>query len=236
MSARVVLVEPDPEQREQFFHAIQGSAFEVCETVNTNNEAVEACERLRPHVVVLRLVSGKLGANPALRALDKKNLHVRAAVSYDVQTTHLLMSAYSHGAVAAIKQPFKLHRVVQKLTFAFASERHAKLGGAIVRLEHPLEVKYKSASLFSLYRTGFCERLGFTDMDLNIEKPLKDKTELKIELLLPPPAGTLKLTGVVEDAELARPGCWCVYVALRGVAKEQRATLERFIIDAAQKA
>jgi AmiR/NasT family two-component response regulator len=236
MAAKVVLVEPDPEQREQFLNAIQGSPFEVCEAVDTNVEAVAACERLRPHLVVLQLVSGKLGANPALRSLSQKHLHVRVVVSYNVQSTHLLMSAYKHGAVAAVKQPFKLHRVVQKLTFGIASERHEKLGGPIVRLEHPFEVRYKGSSLFSMSRRGFCGKLGFTDMDLNIEKPLKDKTVLKLELLLPPPTGTLKFTGVVESAEMTRPDNWCTYVALRGVATEQKAAVEKFIVKAAKKA
>jgi hypothetical protein len=237
MAAKLILVEPDEEQRDQFKNAIKGSAFEVSEYFNTNAEAVEFYKETKahPHLLVLRVVSGKQGAAAALDELHRISRNVKAVVSYDVRSTHLLMSAYSHGAVAAIKQPFRLHRVVEKLTFAIASERHDALGGPIVRLEHPVEVRYKTGSLFSFPKTGFCERLGLTDMDLNVERSFKPKTELKLDLLLPPPSGTLKLLGVVEDIEMTRPKSWCVYLALKNVSSDVRAAIEGFLVKAAKK-
>jgi hypothetical protein len=155
--------------------------------------------------------------------------------SYDVRSTHLLMAAYSHGAVAAIKQPFRLHRVVEKLTFAVASERHASLAGPIVRLEHPLQVRYKTDSLLSFGKVAFCERLGLSDMDLNLERPPKPKTKLKLELMLPPPAEPMKLAGVVEAAEATRPDNHRVYLALKNVSSQQRAAIESFLVKAAKR-
>jgi len=235
MAARVILVEPDPEQREQFANAIKGSAFEVCQYTDTNKAAVELYDQLRPHLLVLRVVSSEMGAGNALDTLKKKNRDVKVAVSYDVRSTHLLMSAYSHGAISAIKQPFRLHRVVEKLTYAVASERHEKLAGAIIRLEHPVEVRYKGTSLFSWARVGFCERLGLSDMDLNTERSLKPRSGLKVDLLLPPPAGTMKVMGVVEDVESTRPDNWCGYISLRNMTTEMQSAIEAFLVKAARK-
>jgi len=137
--------------------------------------------------------------------------------------------------VAAIKQPFHLHRVVEKLTFAIASERHEKLHGPIVRLEHPVEIKYKAGGLFSLPRVGFCERLGLTDMDLNTEKMLKERAKLKVDILLPPPAGTIRCRGVVEAVEQTKPENWCSYVALTDTTAETRRVIEAFLVKAARK-
>ena len=71
MAAKIVLVEPDKEQREQFVNAIKGSPFEVSHFVDTNAEAVEQYDEMRPHLLVLRVVSGKLGAAAALDQLRK---------------------------------------------------------------------------------------------------------------------------------------------------------------------
>jgi len=236
MATKVLLVEPDQEQREQFLNAIKGSAFEVCHFAATNAEAIDAYDAARPNLVVMRLVSGTMGAQVALDRLRKKNPNIRVVASYDVRSTHLLMAAYSHGAIAAIKQPFRLHRVVEKLTFAIASERHEKLGGPIVRLEHPVEVRYKAGTWWSRARVGFCERLGVTDMDLNTERPLKLKAERKLEILLPPPTGTLKFLGVVEDVETTRHDNSCAYIALKGVSPQDRKAIEAFLVKAARKA
>ena len=235
MAAKIVLVEPDKKQREQFANAIKGSPFEVSHFVDTNAEGVEQYDEMRPHLLVLRVVSGKLGAAAALDQLRKKHPHVKVVVSYDVRSTHLLMAAYSHGAIVAIKQPFRLHRVVEKLTYAIASERHEKLGGAIVRLEHPIQVRYKTGSLFSRSRPGFCERLGLSDMDLNTERAMKPRSELKVELLLPPPAGSLKFVGVIEDVEATRPDNWCAYISLKNVSSEMRTAIDGFLVKAARR-
>lgn len=235
MAAKVILVEPDEEQREQFANAIKGSPFEICHFAETNTEAVEEYEKLRPHLIVMRLVSGKLGATAALDRLRKKNPNVKVVASYNVRSTHLLMAAYGHGVVAAIKQPFRLHRVVEKLTFAIASERHAKLGGAIVRLEHPIQVRYRPRGFLARSKVAFCERLGLSDMDLNTERALKLKSTLRLELSLPPPSGTLKFTGVVEAVETTRPDNSCAYIALKNVTPEDRKTIEVFLVQAARR-
>ncbi|MFW6157951.1 MAG: hypothetical protein ACOC8E_01175 [Planctomycetota bacterium] len=235
MAAKVILVEPDEEQREEFISAVRDSRFEVARVVETNAEAVDVYEEIRPHVIVMRLVSGKMGATAALDRLRKEHPDARCVASYNVRSTHLLMAAYSHGALAAIKQPFRLHRVVQRLTFAIAAERHEKLGGPIVRLEHPVEVRYKSKSLFSRARTGFCERLGLTDMDLNIDRQLKPKTERQLDLLLPPPGRPLHVTGVVEDVEEVRRDMFCHYFALKNISSEQRKAIEEFLVKAAKR-
>ena len=234
MAAKIVLVEPDGEQREQFLNAIKGSAFEVAHFADTNAEAIEKHSISHPHLFVFPLVSGKLGAAAALDRLRKVNPNVKVVTSYDVRSTHLLMAAYAHGAVAAIKQPFAMHRVIEKLTYAIASERHEKLSGPIVRLGHPVEVRYKSGSLFSLSKRGFCERLGLGDMDLNVEKPPKLRAELKLDLLLPPPTGTMKFNGVVEDIENIRPRNWCGYIGLKNVSSEDRRAIEAFLVKAAR--
>ena len=235
MAAKIVLVEADKEQQDQFFAAIKGSAFEVCHLAKTNSEAVELYDKLRPHLLVLPLVSETLGAAGALDRLRKINPYVKVVVSYDVRSTHLLMAAYSHGAVAAIKQPFRMHRIVEKLTYAIASERHDKLGGPIVRLEHPIQVRHKAAGWLTRTRVGFCGRLGLTDMDLNTEIPLKVKSERRLELLLPPPAGVLKFVGVIEDVESSRRDNWCAYVSLKNVSQETRGVIEAFLVKAAKR-
>jgi len=235
MAAKVVLVEPDPYEQEQFANAIKGSAFEVCQVCETNAEAIDGYDDTRPHLLVLRMVSGRLGAAAALDRLRKKQRSVKVVASYDVRSTHLLMAAYNHGAAAAIKRPFGRHRVVEKLTFAIASERHDRLNGPIVRLEHPVQVRYRGSGLLSRGRVGFCERLGLTDMDLNVEKQIKPKTELKLELLLPPPTGPRRFAGVVEEADMTRPKSWCLYIALKSVPSPERKAIEAFIVTAAKQ-
>lgn len=235
MAAKILLVEPDTEQRDQFLMAIKGAPFEVCHFAKTNAEAVQLYDKLRPHLLVLPLVSETLGAAAALDKLRKLNPAVKAVASYDVRSTHLLMAAYSHGAVAAIKQPFRLHRIVEKLTYAIASERHEKLVGSIVRLEHAIQVRYRGASWLSRSRVGFCERLGPTDMDLNTEVQLKVKAAKKLDLLLPPPTGVLRFAGVVEDVEMTRPDSWRAYVSLKNVSDETQAAIEAFVVKAARR-
>ena len=235
MAASVVVVEPDKDQREEFLRAIKGSPFEVTHFVETNAEAVEEYDKSRVHVLVLRVVSGKLGAAAALDKLRKKDPKVKVVVSYDVQSTHLLMAAYAHGAISAVKQPFRLHRVVEKLMFAIASERHDKLRSPIVRLEHPIQVRYKTGALLARSKVGFCERLGTTDMDLNTEKAPKTKSKLKVEIMLPPPAGTLKFVGVVEDAEMTKLDNWCSYISLADTTSESRKAIEAFLVKAARR-
>jgi DNA-binding response OmpR family regulator len=235
MAANVILVEPDEDQQKEFLAAVKGSPFQVTKVCATNEEAVAHYDKAHTHVVVLRLLSGKEGAAQALDELRKKNPHVKAVASYNVGSTHLLMAAYSHGAISAIKQPFRLHRVVEKLTFAVASERHDKLRGAIIRLEHPVQVRYKNASLLALSHVGFCERLGTTDIDLNTEKPLKVKAKLKVDIMLPPPAGTLKFTGIVEDAEQTKVDNWCSYLSLANTTSGTRKAIEAFLVKAARK-
>ncbi len=234
MPVKVLLVEPDEQQRDEFVNAIRGSRFQVVQVVETNAEAVDLYPEVRPHVVVMRLVSGKMGATDALDRLHKEHADAKCAVSYNVRSTHLLMAAYSHGALTSIKQPFGRHHVVQPLTFAVASERREKLGGPIVRLEHPLEVRYKGNSWFRRSRTGFCERLGLTDMDLNIDRELEPKDKYRLELRLPPPKEPLHFEGVVEETEEGRPGIFCNYLALKHVSDKQRKTLEEFLVEAAK--
>ena len=236
MAVNVILVEPDENQQKEFSAAVKGSSFEAVRFLQTNAEAVEAYDHVHHRLVVLRLVSGKEGANQALDQLRKKDPSIRVAVSYNVRSTHLLMSAYAHGAVGAIKQPFRLHRVVEKLTFAVASERHDKLRGPIVRLEHPVEVRYKPDSFLARSRVGFSERLGTTDMDLNTERPLKERARLRIELLLPPPAGTMKLLGLVEESRQTKMDSWCSFVSISSTTSEDRKAIEAFLVRAAQRA
>ena len=228
-------MEPDKEQQEQFFAAIKGSAFEVCHLAKTNTEAIDLYDKLRPHLLVLPIVSQTLGAAAALDKLRKTAPHIKVVASYDVRSTHLLMTAYAHGAVAAIKQPFRLHRIVEKLTFAVASERRDSLGGPIVRLEHPIQVRCKGEGWFTSTRVGFCERLGLTDMDLNTEIPLKVDSQKKLELLLPPPAGTLKLVGLVKEIEATRSDNSCAYVSLKNVSATDRTAIEAFLVKAAKR-
>ncbi|MCX6376705.1 MAG: hypothetical protein NTU88_11850 [Armatimonadetes bacterium] len=235
MAAKVIVVEPDEQQRDEFKAAIRGSAFEVCDFVNTNGEALALYDKVHPHLIVLRMVSGKLGAAAALDALRKKYRTAKAVVSYDVQSTHLLMAAYSHGAVEAIKQPFRQHRVVEKLMHASASERHEKLSGPIVRLEHPVQVRYKTGSFFSRPKVGFCERLGLSDMDLNVIKAPKIKSTLKVEILMPPPEGARKFVGVVEDTETLRPDSNCCYVSLKNVSEDDLRLIEAFLVKNAKR-
>ncbi len=236
MAANVILVEPDDDQRQEFLAAVKGSSFQVSQAVATNAEAVAAYDRSHTHLVVLRLVSGKEGANETLDQLRKKDPNVKVVASYNVRSTHLLMAAYSHGAVSAVKQPFGLHRVVEKLTFAFASERHPKLRGPIVRLEHPVEVRYKADTLLARSRIGFSERLGTTDMDLNTEKPLKDRARIKVDILMPPPVGTVKLIGIVEEVQQTKIDNWCSYLQITNTSSEIRKGIEAFLVKAAQKA
>jgi len=235
MAAKVILVEPDEAQRQEFLNAIRGSPFEICQFAKTNAEAVEMCGEARPHVIVMRLVSGKMGAVAAMSRLAKMSSSIRVVVSYTVGTTHLLMSAYGHGAVSAIKQPFGRHRVVEKLTFAVASEKHDKLSGPIVRLEHPFEVRYKAGSLLSFSKPGFCERLGLGDMDLNTEKSLKLRAKLKLELLLPPPTEPMRFVGSVENVEMTRPRNWCSYITLKHVSSSERKAISAFLVKAAKQ-
>ena len=235
MAANVILVEPDEDQRKEFLAVVKGSPFEVSKICNTNAEAVAHYDKVHTQVVVLRLVSGKEGAAQAIDQLRQKDPKVKVVASYDVGSTHLLMAAYSHGAISAVKQPFRLHRVVEKLTFAVASERHEKLRGAIVRLEHPLQVRFRSQSLFALPRVGFCERLGTTDMDLNTEKPLKLKAKIKVGVMLPPPAGTLRFAGTVEHVEQTKVDNWCSYVSLANTTSDTRKEIEAFLVEAARK-
>ncbi len=235
MAAKVLLVEPDKDARDEFVAAIKGSEFEVCHCSSTNAEAVEECDQVRPDIIVLRLVSGKMGAAAALEALRKKNHSVKTVGSYEVRSTHLLMAAYAHGVVAAVKRPFHLPRVVEKLMFAIAAEQHEKLNGPIVRLEHPLQVRYKAAGFLARSRVGFSERMGLTDMDLNTEKSLKVKAVVKSEILFPPPTGTMKFAGVVEDVEMRRAGNWCAYVSFKDTTPETRKAIESFLVKAARK-
>lgn len=233
--ANVTLVEPDEDQRREFLAALKGSPFEVTKICETNAEAIEHYNKAHTDVVVLRLVSGKESAAVALDQLRKKDPRVRVVASYNVGSTHLLMAAYSHGAISAIKQPFRLHRIVEKLTFAVASERHENLRGAIIRLEHPVEIRYKRGAFLAASRVGFCERLGTTDMDLNTEKALKIKTKLKIEVMLPPPAGTLKFTGLVEHVDQTKVDNWCSYLSLADTTSESRKAIEAFLVTAARQ-
>jgi len=235
MAANVILVEPDEDQRKEFLAAVKGSPFEVTKICETNAEAVDHYNKAHTDVVVLRLVSGKESAAVALDQLRKKDPRVKVVASYNVGSTHLLMAAYSHGVISAIKQPFHLHRIVEKLTFAVASERHEKLRGAIIRLEHPVEVRYKRGAFLTPFRVGFCERLGTTDMDLNTEKALKVKAKLRIEVMLPPPAGTLKFTGVVEHVDQTKVDNWCSYISLADTTSESRKAIETFLVKAARK-
>jgi AmiR/NasT family two-component response regulator len=240
MAVRLILVEPEEDQRDQFLNAVRGSAFEVCHISETNTEAVEAVNEVHPQLIVFRATSGKLGATQALDKLQRTRAGIKAVVSYDVRTTHLLMAAYSAGAVAAIKRPFGRHRVVEKLTFAIASERHERLGGPIVRLEHPVEVRYRGNSFFSFSKVGFCERLGLTDMDLNVVKPLKERSTLRLEIRLPEPHENLKYTGSVEAIEMTRPEMWCAYISLPNLTaadrKADRKAIEAFLVKAAKRA
>jgi len=235
MAANVTLVEPDEDQRKEFLAAVKGSPFEVTKICETNAEAVGHYNKAHTDVVVLRLVSGKESAAAALDQLRKKDPRVRVVASYNVGSTHLLMAAYSHGAISAIKQPFHLHRVVEKLTFAVASERHEKLKGSIIRLEHPVEIRCKRGSFLARSCVGFCERLGTTDMDLNTEKVLKVKAKLRIEVMLPPPAGTLKFTGIVEHVDQTKVDNWCSYISLVDTTSESRKAIETFLVRAARK-
>lgn len=235
MAAKVILVEPDEDERRQFANAVKGSAFEISDFADTNAEALDLCEKSLPHLMVLRLVSGRLGAAAALDKLHGKHPKAKVVLSYDVSSTHLLMAAYSRGAINAIKRPFGQHRVVEKLTFAIASERHEKLVGAIVRLEHPVQVRFKPSSWMGFSRTGFCERLGLTDMDLNTEKPLKVKTLLKLELLLSPSAKPMKFTGTVEDIESTGTDNWRAYIALKDSSVTDRRAIEAFLVRAARR-
>jgi len=235
MAAKVILVEPDEDERRQFARAVKGSAFEVSDFADTNAEALELYDKSFPHLIVLRLVSGRLGAAAALDKLHRTHPKAKVVLSYDVSSTHLLMAAYSHGAINAIKRPFAQRRVVEKLTFAIASEQHDKLVGAIVRLEHPVRVRFKPGSWMVFSRKGFCERLGLTDMDLNIEKPLKVKTSLKLELMLPPPAQSMKFEGSVEDIESTSVDNWRAYIALKNVPAADRRTIEAFLVRAARR-
>jgi AmiR/NasT family two-component response regulator len=240
MAVRLILVEPEEEQREQFCATIRGSAFEVCHIAETNTEAVEAAKEVHPQLIVFRATSGKLGATQALEKLQREQSSIKPVVSYDVRTTHLLMAAYSAGAVAAIKRPFGRHRVVVKLTIAVASERHDKLGGPIVRLEHPIEVRYRGTGLFAFSKLGFCERLGLTDMDLNVEKQLKERTTIKVELVLPPPHANMRFIGTVEAVEMTRPKMWCAYISLPNLKaadrKADRKAIEDYLVKAAKQA
>jgi len=235
MAAKIILVEPDQEQREQFLATLRGSSFEVCNIVDTNAEAVEIFDSVRPHLLVLRVVSGKLGAGAALERIKKKNRNVKAVVSYDVGSTHLLMKAYSQGAIAAIKQPFGMRKVIDKLTYAIASERYEKLGGPIVRLEHAVQVRCRKMGFLSRSRVGFCERLGMTDMDLNVDKPLQLYSVVRVEIIMPQPPGTMKFFARVEDVVQTRPDSSCCFLSLKDVSSEQRKKIEGFLIQAAKK-
>lgn len=236
MAVRVIVAEPDDEQRAEFSAAVEGSPFEACRFTETNEEAVELYDELRPQVLVLTLVSGHQGAPAALDALREKNARAKALVSYTVSSTHVLMAAYAHGAASAIKKPFRLHRVVEKLTYAVASERHDKLAGPIVNLEHPIKVRHKSGGWFARFRTAFCERLGLTDMDLNAEAPLQPKARVKLQLLLPNPTGEIEFAGVVEAVEKTGHDNWCSYIALTNTTPETRRAIEAFLVTAAKRA
>jgi CheY-like chemotaxis protein len=235
MATSVFLVEPDEERREEFAASIAGSQFEVTHFADINAEAVDRLEESRAQILVLRMVSGKLGAAVAIDRLRRRCPKCKFVVSYDVASTHLLMSVYSHGAVAAIKWPFHLHRVVEKLTYAIASEQRDKLAGPIVRLEHPLQVRCKVGSVFSFARVGFCERLGLTDMDLNTEKPFRVGNRLRLEIMFPPPTGTMAFRGTVEETEQTRLHNWCVYVSLTNTTEESRRLVESFLVKSARR-
>ena len=236
MAITVVLVEPDERQRAEFVAAIKGSAFEVSGFANSNTEGVELCGKVSPDILVLRLVCENVGAAAVLRLLHKKHPKIKAVVSYDAQSTYLLMTAYARGAVAAIKWPFRHRRVVEKLTFAVASETHEKLQGPIIQLEHPIRVRYKTGGVFSRQRVGFCERLGLTDMDLNVAKKApKLKSTVKLKLLLPPPDGAQEFIGVVEDGEATGLASTCCHISLKSVTKDAQRLIGSFLAKAARR-
>lgn len=234
VAARVILVEPDEQQRREFLAAIQGFPFKVCKCVDTNEQAVDACGKLRPHIIVMQLVSGKMGTIDLMNSLWKKKVNVKVVVSYTAITAYLLSAAYDAGAASAIKLPFSGHSVVEGLTFAMASVRHEKLSGPIVRLEYPIEVFFKTESLLAHSRIGFCERLGLEDMDLNTEKPPQPNAELRLELLFPRPMAPMKFTGTVKDLEQTRPQNWCAYITLKHVSDEERKIIGEFLVKAAK--
>ena len=120
-------------------------------------------------------------------------------------------------------------------THALIAERREKLAGPIVRLEHPIEVRFKGGSLFARSRVGFCERLGLDDMNLNTEKPPRLHGELRLDLLFPPPTGPMRLAGTVEDVEVTRPRNWCAYITFKHVSAEDRKVMGEFLVKAAKQ-
>jgi two-component system chemotaxis response regulator CheY len=236
MPQRILLIEPDPDSRAELKRLIAGSNYQVVAELPDCEKAVEAYKKVKPDVVILPIVSPKVGGIPTISVIKKTDPEAKIVVTYDVSSMHQVMEAMQEGARGRVKKPFRDHRPLEKIVMATASILTEPHKGPVFEMGKHMMVHYKTGGFFSRKKVGLLETLGPTDLDLRAEQKIDLQQNIKVYLPLGENKETLELQGVVLAVkEIVPQQSYEMAVHLPNVDEEDRDKIEHFIVNAIGK-
>lgn len=236
MPTRVMIVETDPEMRNELARILRASPHGIAAEVTGPEGAVGTFTKIRPDVVITRLVfppseeKPRMGGMELIKLLKTIDENVRVIVSYDVSTRYLVMNAMRAGAAGRIRLPYRYESVMRAIGNVISPE---SAGAGLVRLERPLTVTYRPARRWigRSQRIASSSGISFTQILLHTEEKLREGTDLDLEIVLPrleePLRGQAKV-GRVTAVVAGRS--YEVECSLAGLSDGDRRKLDVFLV------
>lgn len=243
MPARILLIEPSEEARNDFRKAIRNSQFQVVKEVGSGEEAVGCYEQVDPDLVVLDLSApgfkdraGEGGIN-IVKRLKNLDRSARVVVAHTPQTKYLVMEAMHLGACGTIRKPYVPDKTIDSLGKAqISQDGTVGVKTAGVRLKKSLPVLYKKTTdgFFTKQRSAVTEDISHSGIAIKTPEAIPEKTMLAIEVQLPMKSIKAKVQ-VVRSKPIVGIGLnelGCTYTE---IAPGDQELLKSFILDQVAK-
>ncbi|OGV64451.1 MAG: hypothetical protein A3K18_33890 [Lentisphaerae bacterium RIFOXYA12_64_32] len=239
MGSRILLVEPEANEREKFRHIIAGTKHELLKDVGCGTEAMGALDEVYPDMVVMSIDTPRsksdverAGLKVILKILAKTS-PPKVVMSYARGTEMLVVKAIQYGAAGAFERNDSRREVLEVLRKA---EDH-KPGipptrRKRVRFGVDLLAWYKKPgdSFFTRMRPTKIDDISGGGVRIHTVEQIPSETQVKIKLALPTSKKLIRAVAAVRWCK-AEPekNRWSMGLEFTKIADADRDRLEIYI-------
>lgn len=114
MKSQVLIVDDHPTYCHLLASAAQARGFQALDAVTTPSDAIEACRRHRPEVVILDLhLAGEIDGLSLCDLILDLNGTVRIVASGSFPDTDHVTRAFRHGVHRCLRKPFRMDEALR---------------------------------------------------------------------------------------------------------------------------
>lgn len=233
-----MIVESEPQAREELARIVRGSAYAVVSTVSCAEEALEAYPETTPDVVITRLVfpsakgRARMGGNDLIKKIRSIDKDSKVIVTFDATTSFLVMNAQREGAAGRIRRPYNYDVVVQALNSVAPAAKPASRQKARDK-EKPLAVSYKQVGKWfgGREKIAVVTNLTLTAIGIRTDHKMKAGMVLDVGINLPRLKEPIRAQAQVVKVKVLVPNAsFELECNLIGLAEDGKRKLDVFLV------